>query len=180
MVEISNGVTCTSIALAAAAQETGGRLICIHSQNKTLGKSKQVIKDAGLKDMVEFKVGDPFKILPDYENVDFSLVDCKVDGYSSLIELLNVNPRRSVVVANNLVEERKGLGGGILRETKGGLPSVRCTKSLMGTDMEVMMIGKSYEFGRRERIIKPCKSKWVAKVDKETGEEHIFRVPRRS
>ncbi|KAG9448269.1 hypothetical protein H6P81_014397 [Aristolochia fimbriata] len=186
LVEVSKGVSCTSIALAAAARETGGRLICIYSESesKSLGKAKQVIKDAGLRDLVEFRVGDPFKILPSYENVDFSLMDCRMDGYPSLLKLLNVNPRRSVVVGNNLVDARRGgLGGSFVTEIEWGSSSVKCTKSLIGTDMEVMMIGRGDEFGRRERAVvrPPSKSKWVAKVDKETGEEHIFRVvPRRS
>ncbi|KAF5182369.1 ankyrin repeat/KH domain protein [Thalictrum thalictroides] len=187
IVEVSNKVSPSTIALAAAARQTGGRLVCILPESKTLAKSKQVVKEYGLKDMVEFKVGDPTEVLSHYENIDFSLIDCKTDDYTRLLKMLDVNPRKSVVVANNLEGERKGLGGD-LRRIK-GKGTVRSIKHPIGEGMEVTMIGSSDEFETRDkggggtppveirgRVKKTGKSKWVKKVDEQSGEEHIYRV----
>lgn len=109
IVEVTSGVSPSTIALAAAAKQTGGRLVCILPE-PDLAASKTIIKDVGLKDLVEFRTGDPSTLLQNYENIDFSLVDCKND-YTQLLKLLDVTPRRSVVVANNLVGKKKGLEG---------------------------------------------------------------------
>ncbi|KAK9145478.1 hypothetical protein Sjap_005381 [Stephania japonica] len=118
IVEVSSDVSPSTIALAAAARQTGGRVICILPEDKTQNQSKKVIKESGLKDVVEFKVGDPVEMLSHYENIDFSLIDCNTDDYSRLLKAVDVNPRKSVVVANNLEGENKGLGGKVstLRE----------------------------------------------------------------
>ncbi|KAA8520745.1 hypothetical protein F0562_014983 [Nyssa sinensis] len=189
IVEVTSEVSPSTIALAAAARQTGGKFVCILPE-PTLDKSQKVIEDSGLNDMVEFKTGDPVELLPDYENIDFSLVDCKSDNYRRVLKLLDVNPRRSVVVANNLVEGRKGLGGHVKGvENK---VAVRSMENVIGNGMEVTMIGKSAEFWKRDRgtgghrrtekksglVKKTDKSKWVVKVDEKSGEEHIFRLPR--
>ncbi|KAG8363253.1 hypothetical protein BUALT_Bualt19G0003000 [Buddleja alternifolia] len=188
IVEITSDVSSSTIALAAAARQTGGKLVCILPEPK-LNKSQKAIKDSGLSEMVEFKTGDPVEILLDYENIDFSLVDCKADDYKKLLENLDVNLKRSVVVANNLLGGEKGFGGclkGVENKTE-----VRSMKHPIGVGMEVTMIGKSNNIGRsksggynmraeRKRGIvkKTDKSKWVFEVDEKSGEEHIFRMPR--
>ncbi|KAF3662512.1 putative O-acyltransferase WSD1-like [Capsicum annuum] len=107
MVEVTSEVSPSTVALAAAARQTGGKLVCIIPEQK-LDKTQKVIEETGLNDMVEFKTGDPVDVLPNYENVDFSLVDCKAKNYDMLIEKLDVNQERSVVIANN-VERKKGV-----------------------------------------------------------------------
>jgi predicted O-methyltransferase YrrM len=189
IVEVTSGVSPSTIALAAAARQTGGRLVCILPEPVLL-ESKRVIKDLGLKDLVEFRTGDPSELLHNYENIDFSLVDCKNDDYTRFLKCLDVNPKRSVVVANNLVGEKKGLQGH-LRGMKDKVV-VRSLKNPIGKGMEVTMIGKKEEIDKKNWVgggarsgmaIRSasmkgtCKSKWVVKVDEESGEEHIFRVP---
>ncbi|KAK9094085.1 hypothetical protein Scep_025554 [Stephania cephalantha] len=190
IVEVSSDVSPSTIALAAAARQTGGRVICILPEDKTQNQSKKVIKESGLKDVVEFKVGDAVEMLSHYENIDFSLIDCNTDDYSRLLKAVDVNPRKSVVVANNLEGENKGLGG----QVKGlkDKTLVRSTKHPIGKGMEVTMIGAKDQFKRdwdggggggtppmeiRGRVKKTGKSKWIVKIDEESGEEHIFRVP---
>ncbi|KAI3449274.1 hypothetical protein Pfo_005939 [Paulownia fortunei] len=191
IVEVTSEVSPSTVALAAAARHTGGKLICILPEPK-LDKSQKAIKDSGLSEMVEFKTGDPAEALLNYENIDFSLVDCKADDYGRLLEKLDVNMKRSVVVANNLLEGEKGLGGhlkGVEKKT-----NVRSMKHPIGEGMEITMIGKSNDFGKREKsksasysirserkggiVKKTDKSKWIFQVDENSGEEHIFRMPR--
>jgi hypothetical protein len=96
----------------------------------------------GLKDLVEFRTGDPSQLLQSYENIDFSLVDCKNDNYTRLLKLLDVNPRKSMVVANNLVGKKKGLEGHLRRILK-EKAAVRSMKNPVGKGMEVTMINGS-------------------------------------
>ncbi|KAK3001117.1 hypothetical protein RJ639_022474 [Escallonia herrerae] len=191
IVEVTSEVSPSTVALAAAARQTGGKVVCILPEPE-LDTSQKAIDDSGLNDMVEFRTEDPVDVLPNYENIDFSLVDCKTEGYPRLLNMLDVNPRRSVVVANNLVEGRKGLGGNV----KGGgrKLKVRSMKHPIGKGMEVTMIGKggNGECGKKDRVGRGLsrserkgslvkrtdKSKWVFGVDEKSGEEHIFRVPR--
>ncbi|KAM1140849.1 hypothetical protein FF1_040849 [Malus domestica] len=178
IVEVTSTVSPSTIALGAAAKQTGGKLVCILPE-PVLDESKKVIRDTGLKDSVEFKIGNPSELLSNYENIDFSLVDCKNDEYTRLLKLLDVNPRKSVVVANNLVGERKGLEGHL--GVRGKRVPERSTKNSIGKGMEVTMIGKNTEVGkgnwRGGSKRRSGKSKWIVKVDKQSGEEHIFRVP---
>ncbi|MQM07536.1 hypothetical protein Taro_040373 [Colocasia esculenta] len=178
IVEVSTEASKSTIALAAAARQTGGRLVCILPEPDTLEESKEAIEESGLLDMVEFMVGDPYKLLPKYENIDFSLVDCKMESNKGLLSVLDVNPNRAVVVANHL----EGCWEGLYREVKahkGKRGEVRTMKHPIGNRLEVTVIGEGDGF---RRVIptnkqRPSKSRWVMKVDEESGEEHIFRVP---
>ncbi|KAF8032442.1 hypothetical protein BT93_D1382 [Corymbia citriodora subsp. variegata] len=188
MVEVASGVSPSTIALAAAARHTGGKLVCIVPE-PVLAESKRVIKDTGLKDMVEFKTGNPFELLPKYKHIDFSLVDCNSADNADLLKLLDVNPSKSVVVANNLVGERKGLEGRVK-----GVPNkvaVRSTKHPIGEGMEITVITKTDEPEKKDGRgggnhheaeeggpARTKNSRWIVRVDAESGEEHIFRLPR--
>ncbi|THU53483.1 hypothetical protein C4D60_Mb10t14900 [Musa balbisiana] len=157
IVEVSPEASQSTGALAAAARQTGGRLVCIIPEEVSLAPTKDAIEESGVDDAVEFKVGDPY-----HEHIDCSLVGCKSDPYAGLLELLHFNPRSSVAVANRL---RGGKEGPI------------------GEGMEVTMIGttaggveprKSAKGSGRRRP--RSKSRWVRKID-ERGEEHFFRLP---
>ncbi|KAJ8900626.1 hypothetical protein K2173_025403 [Erythroxylum novogranatense] len=188
IVEVTSGVSPSTVALAAAARHTGGKLVCIVPE-PVLADSKQVIKETGLIDMVEFKTGDPSELLSHYEKIDFSLVDCKNGEFTRVLKLLDVNPSRSVVVANNLAGDAKGLGGHV-RGMKDKV-AVRSRKHPIGKGMEITLIGKFSDTERRDQggghYHVPAtrhnaarktgrSSKWVFKVDEESGEEHIYRM----
>lgn len=171
----SSPASSSTIALAAAARQTGGKLVCILPET-VLDESKEAINNSGLKDQVEFRTEDPYKLLPYYENIDFSLVDCKDESYEMLLNFIDVNPVRSVVVANNLVGDRKGLGGCVRRNYE--KLAVRSVKHPIGKGMEVTTISKNDETDKRHHHArKRNKSKWIAKFDEKSGEEHIFRLP---
>ncbi|KAG6480468.1 hypothetical protein ZIOFF_063968 [Zingiber officinale] len=184
IVEVSPEPSQSTVALAAAARQTGGRLICILPEEAAGTSAKEVIEESGLEDRVEYKVGDPYQLLPEYENIDFSLVDCKADSYTDLLKLLDVNPQRAVVVANRLEDGKEGLRGDVrgLSSHKGHV--IRSLKRPIGEGMEVTVIGKIDDSGtgssKQQRKVpakhQRRKSKWVREID-EHGEEHIYRLP---
>lgn len=183
MVEVTSEVSSSTVALAAAARQTGGKVVCIVPELK-VNESMQAIEDSGLEDRVEFKTGDPVDVLPRYEKIDFSVVDCKMDDNRKLLDTLDVNPRSSVVVANNLVEGKKGVEGHLKAVEKKA--NVRSIKHNIGNGMEITMIGKSSDGCKRNRhprserkkSLKTDRSNWIATVDKKSGEEHIYRIPK--
>lgn len=184
--EVSPEASHSTIALAAAARQTGGRLVCILPQEESLAPSKEVIEESGLDDMVEFQVGDPTELLPKYENIDFSLVDCNNETYKDVLKMIDVNPRKSVVVANNLKEGREGLSMDV-PSSKDGM--VRSEKHMIGNGMEVTMIGRNAgmgwlkknkeggsNVGPEKRRRPRRKIRWVKKIDEQSGEEHLYRL----
>ncbi|KAL9257518.1 hypothetical protein AKJ16_DCAP11445 [Drosera capensis] len=195
IVEVALHVSPLTIALAAAARETGGEFICI-LPNNVLNDSKFVLQDSGLVDNVEFVIGDPMDLLPNYKNVDFVLIDCRVENYMMILKLLETNPRRAVIVANNLLPGRPGLRG-YIRGLKDKV-FVRSIKHLIDDEgMEISVIGSKDQIAKKRQLyyrnvahgneerVGGCgssgeQSKWVHKIDEESGEEHIFRVLRTS
>ncbi|KAI4328911.1 hypothetical protein L6164_021228, partial [Bauhinia variegata] len=158
----------------------GGRLVCILPE-PVLHESEQVIRDSGLEDQVEFRTEDPSKLLPSYENIDFFLVDCKDEDNTRWFNLLDVNPTRAVVVANNLGGESKRIERHL--RAKDENLAIRSLKHPIGKGMEVTVISRKDSAYKRigvEQNRSPkrrSKSRWIAKFDEESGEEHIFRVP---
>ncbi|CAI9783659.1 unnamed protein product [Fraxinus pennsylvanica] len=105
IVEVTSEACSSTIALAAAAQQFGGKLLCILPKPITLDKSQ------------------------------------KIDNYERLLERLNVNRKRSVVVANNLIEGRKRVEGHLKGvET---MVEVQFIKRPIGKGMEITMLGRA-------------------------------------
>ncbi|KAJ4794459.1 ankyrin repeat/KH domain protein (DUF1442) [Rhynchospora pubera] len=186
IVEVSPEASHSTIALAAAARQTGGRLVCILPQEESLAPSKEVMEESELDDIVDFQVGDPAELLPKYENIDFSLVDCNSEYYEDVLKIIDVNPKKSVVVANNIKEGREGLS----MEVPGGKDGIlRSEKHMIGNHMEVTMIGRNAGMGWLKKgkeevnITSPDKRRrpkrkiqWVKKIDEQSGEEHLYRL----
>lgn len=182
IVEVSSNVSASTLGLAAAARHTGGRFVCILPE-PVLDECRSLVKDCGLKDIVEFKTGDPSELLSNYGDIDFSVIDCKNDDYASLLNVINVNLENSVVVANNLVSGKKGLGGFV--KGKKDRVLVRSMKRPIGRGMEITTISRKreHESGGKpipidDSMRRNGKSRWVSKVDEKCGEEHIYRLPK--
>lgn len=154
----------TTVALVAAAHQTGGRVVCILPGPKDLEASKSEL--ACYSDRIEFVVGDPLTLLTNvYKGVDFVAVDCNIDGhkeiYKETLKDGSHNEGGALVVGYNAhwtVSTWNGLGGHFL-PIGGGLLVSKVPKNHGGI---------SGPNGKR--------SKWIVKVDKCTGEEHVFRV----
>ncbi|KAK9941563.1 hypothetical protein M0R45_007266 [Rubus argutus] len=108
MVQVtSEGVTPLTVSLAVAAKQTGGRLIvCIsqpvydhHEYMEKMSKTVNGLDD----DVVEFVYGfDPCLVVQQFKNIDFAVIDCKVEEHLKLLKTMNLNPTGSLVVMNNL------------------------------------------------------------------------------
>ncbi|PNX99056.1 hypothetical protein L195_g022317 [Trifolium pratense] len=152
------------LALAAAAQQTHGRVVCISRGQNDLQESKKAL---GVhKDCVEFVVGDAKSLLlNDYKGADFVLVDC--DMYNSreifLAAFKGATKDGSLVVGYNV--RHRALRWRQLRATY--LP---IGEGLLVTKIDLNLKKDNEIFVQRK------KSNWIVQVDNCTGEEHIFRV----
>lgn len=150
--------TSTTLALVAAAHQTGGRVICILRGVEELHFSKKIL---GLDARhVEFVIGNAQTLLlSDYKEADFVLIDCNLENHEGILRLVQLEkkPNGAIVVGYNAFRKRSWRTGGSRTQL---LP--------IGEGLLVTRIGRSNSFGR--------KSHWIVKVDKCTGEEHVFRV----
>ncbi|GAB4858729.1 hypothetical protein Ancab_010203 [Ancistrocladus abbreviatus] len=172
MVVASAGTAATSDiiqALVAAAQQTGGHVICILRCLKDVQACKQVHCLIANDRHVEFVIGDAERLIKDYGKADFVVVDCKLDHHERIV---------------GAVKGGKNLGGSAIilgyNAFHGG------SWEWSGLKTQLLPIGDGLSVTRIPAAatseVKGCygslgrKSNWVVKVDKFTGEEHVFRV----
>ncbi|KAL9240394.1 hypothetical protein vseg_014619 [Gypsophila vaccaria] len=156
----------TLLALLAAASQTRGRVICIFRDINKLISIKQALSQDNVNS-IEFVVGDVEKLISrDYKEADFVLNDCKQENHEALLKAIvqcrggNCN-KGTIVLGCNAFSTKSWQWAGLrtqLLPIGDGLLVTRITGP----------IEKSSSPGR--------KSNWIVKVDKHTGEEHVFRV----
>ncbi|KAK6936346.1 Protein of unknown function DUF1442 [Dillenia turbinata] len=158
----------TILALVAAAHQTGGRVVCILGCVNELRSSKEAL---GLEaNCIEFVIGDAQTLLfDDYREADFVLIDCNIENNEGIVQAMQ--------------EGRKQKGAIVLGYNafcKGSWrPSGSRTQLLpIGEGLLMTRIGAQAQakFGGNGRPSSGKRSHWVVKVDKCTGEEHVFRV----
>ncbi|WCJ36519.1 hypothetical protein M5689_017714 [Euphorbia peplus] len=160
----------TLLALVAAAHQTGGRVVCILNHHDELELSTQMLGfDAH---NVEFVVGDPQNmLLTHYSEADFVVIDCNIDNHEGVLSVVERSRKQNgaVVVGYNAFcrgswwssgskTQLLPIGNGLL-VTRIGVNGQRCARG-----------------GGHVRNRSSSGSHWVVKVDKCTGEEHVFRV----
>ncbi|KDP22392.1 hypothetical protein JCGZ_26223 [Jatropha curcas] len=154
--------TSTVLALVAAAHQTGGRVVCVLSSSKELQISRQILGFDTCH--VEFVVGEAKNlILTQYSEADFVLIDCNLNNHESILGAVQASRKQNgaVVVGYNALNKGSWWSTGSktqLLPIGGGLLVTRIAAGCA----KIGNLKKS--------------SHWVVKVDKCTGEEHVFRV----
>ncbi|XP_022738636.1 uncharacterized protein LOC111291260 [Durio zibethinus] len=147
----------TALALVAASHQTGGHVVCILSGIEELQLSKKILGyDACL---VEFVVGGAQKLLlSHYKEADFVLIDCNLENHEGILRAVQAGRQRNgaLVVGYNAF-------------SKGSWRS-------SGSKTQLLPIGEGLLVTRIAPKAFEKRSHWVVKVDKCTGEEHVFKV----
>ncbi|GFP88293.1 hypothetical protein PHJA_000973000 [Phtheirospermum japonicum] len=145
----------TTLALAAAAQQTGGRIVCILPDEQKLHTSQITLAINATN--VEFVVGDAHELLSNtYEGFDFVAIDCNLENHEAIIselrEKVKCRNSNAIVMGYNAF----------------------CKETWRNSDLrtQLLPIGEGLLLTRTRK----SKSNWVVKVDKCTGEEHVYRV----
>ncbi|KAF4362979.1 hypothetical protein F8388_020495, partial [Cannabis sativa] len=191
VVACAGAADATALALVAAAHQTGGRVICILQENGGLMQSEELILGLDHACHVEFVIGDAqHLLLTHYRDADFVLIDCNLETVE-MAALVDANKeRRNGVVfvgynafrkgsssqSNSLVGCRTQLlpiGEGLLVTRING--SDQANRKIIRANSTNNNNNNNNNVNNGKKTHKRSHS-WVVKVDKCTGEEHVFRV----
>ncbi|KAF5743589.1 hypothetical protein HS088_TW08G00173 [Tripterygium wilfordii] len=165
VVACAGAANSNTLALVAAAHQTGGQVVCILPGIEHLQSSYKAIGADSYH--VKFVIGDAKKLLlTHYREAEFLLIDCNHENHEEILRAVQISRRRNgmVVVGYNAFCKNSWRSSGSetqLLPIGGGLLVTRiAANGKIG--------GGGCGNGRR--------SHWVVKVDEFTGEEHVFRV----
>lgn len=158
----------TILALVAAAQQTGGRVVCILRGNEEMQLSEKIL---GINVChIEFVIGEAQNLLLNYyKEADFVLIDCNLKNHEAILRAVQMGKKQNgaIVAGHNAFGKGSWRSGGSrtqLLPIGGGLLVTRIAAPKNESSKMVGINGSGK------------KSHWVVKVDKCTGEEHVFRV----
>ena len=96
----SSGIS--TIALAAAARQTGGSVVTIEIEPSRQAEAKDTLQSLGLSKFVTFHLASAADVLLECQDVDFALIDCEKEDYIRFFDLLRLSPK-AIVVADNIL-----------------------------------------------------------------------------
>jgi predicted O-methyltransferase YrrM len=102
LLEVGGSSGLSTIALAAAARETGGRLVSIEVEPKRQSRARSRLAMLGLERWVDFVLADAADVLAHYDALEFVLLDCEKDDYARFLAELRL-AAGAVVVADNIL-----------------------------------------------------------------------------
>jgi predicted O-methyltransferase YrrM len=102
MIEIGGSTGLSTIALAVAARQTGGRLTSIEIDPERQTESRDTLRGLGLEQFVDYVCGDAAEVLPGLGEIDLALIDCEKEDYIRFFDMLRVAPG-GLVVADNIL-----------------------------------------------------------------------------
>ncbi len=102
MLEVGGSTGISTIALAFAARQTGGRLVSIEKEAERQNQSRQTLRGLGLEPFVEYICDDAARVLPRLGEMDLVLIDCEKEDYARFFDMLRIAPS-GFVVADNII-----------------------------------------------------------------------------
>ena len=136
ILEIGGSSGISTIALAAAARRTNGRLVSIEIEPARQAESKRTLADLGLADRVDYVLADAGDVLDRYADLQFVLIDCEKDDYIRFFDRLRLAPG-AVVVADNILSHDLH---DYVRHVR-AVPGVQSVTLPIGKGLEVSRIG---------------------------------------
>ncbi|CAN4080819.1 unnamed protein product [Withania somnifera] len=172
VVACANVADSTTLALVAAAQQTEGRVICILRGIEELCLSKMTLGTNSSH--IEFVVANSQTLemlLPNYyKDADFIAVDCNIQNHEEILGSLQKCRRdKSTIV----------LGYNAFCKESWRSSPLRTQLLPIGEGLLLTRIAPTAKKGTDRGT--ENRGHWIIKVDKCTGEEHVYRVksPRR-
>ncbi|KAH0739993.1 hypothetical protein KY290_033036 [Solanum tuberosum] len=165
------GATSTSIGLSNAIHQTGGRHICIVPNEDTKTEYKSIMeKITGMSP--EIVIGEPEETLESLTGIDFLVVDCERNDFSTILKVVKLGNRGAVLVCKNVSSRAVSdfRWRSVLDEKSKIVRSVFLPvgKGLDIAHVGAVATGKSVYGGKMEK-------KWIRRFDRESGEEFVIR-----
>ena len=102
MIEIGGSSGISTIALASAARETGGRLVSIEIEAERQAEARETLARLQLAAAVDFVLADAAEVVPRQAQLDLALIDCEKEDYIRFFDMLPMR-KGGIVVADNIV-----------------------------------------------------------------------------
>ncbi len=134
LLEVGGSSGISTIALAAAARETGGRLVSIEIEPGRQAEARETLRQLRLEAQVELLLADAASVLPREEALELVLLDCEKEDYARFFDMLRLAPG-GLVVADNILSHRLW-------------DYVRHVRSRAGAESVTLPIGKGLELTR--------------------------------
>lgn len=96
------GDTSTSIGLSNAIHQTGGRHICIVTNEDAKKEYLSKITDKITGILPEVVVGATEQAVQTLKGIDFLVVDCEEDDFSTILKVAELGQRGAVLVCTNV------------------------------------------------------------------------------
>ncbi|XP_047329347.1 uncharacterized protein LOC124932722 [Impatiens glandulifera] len=156
----------TVLALLAAANLTDGKVVCILRSPEEINKYRSML---GENVQVEFSVGEAESLMvSEYKESDFVVVDCNLYDHAKMSRLVQTGgAAAAIVLGYNALSNKSGMSWSWGSDDSKAVQLLPIGEGLLLS----RITGKG---DRRRR--KNGGGNWVVKVDKCTGEEHVFRV----
>ncbi len=105
LLEIGGSSGLSTIALAAAARQTNGRLVSIEIEAQRQRQSREGLEALSLAECVDFVLADAGTVLYQYRELEFVLIDCEKEDYLRFLAMLRL-AKGAVVVADNILSHK--------------------------------------------------------------------------
>jgi len=102
ILEIGGSSGLSTIALAAAARQTNGRVVSIELEPTRQAEAINNLTRLGLAQYVEFVLSDAANVIPQQASIDLAFIDCEKEDYIRFFDMLRMAPG-GIVVADNIL-----------------------------------------------------------------------------
>ena len=134
MLEIGGSSGISTIALAAAARRTKGKVTSLEIEPKRQEEARETIRSLGLSEYVSFIRDDAAKVMATLGEMEFVLLDCEKEDYIRFFDKLPLSPR-AIVVADNILSHDM-------------VDYVAHVRNLPGSESITLPVGKGLEVTR--------------------------------
>lgn len=162
------GVIATSIGLAIARSHTRGRHVCIVPDEESRSEYLAAMENVGMSP--EVIVGEPEESVEGLL-IDFLVVDCTKNDFAKILKVAKLGERGAVLVCKNASSRaasdfrwRSVFDGGSRR-------LVRSVFLPVGKGLDIAHVAA----GGGGTGLEKGKSRWIRRVDRESGEEFVIR-----
>ncbi|CAN4077892.1 unnamed protein product [Withania somnifera] len=166
------GVTATSIGLAVASHHSGGKHICVVPDELSRTEYLQAMQRAGMSP--EVIVSEPEKAMNGLTGIDFLVVDCRRDDFGRILGVAKLGQRGAVLICKN-ASSRVLVSDFRWKSVLAGKSRiVRSVFLPVGKGLDIVHVGATVSGGGNGGSGK-MESRWIRRVDRESGEEFVIR-----